>query len=69
MAITADVDVDDISAVGRKERCDRLCVNLNRAIPAKNLGELKWYSNDVPTEFCGRPGEEIWCDFRTERSA
>ena len=23
--------------------CDRLCVDLNRTIPVKNLGELKWY--------------------------
>ena len=35
--------VDDIFAVGRKERCDRLCTDLNRAIPVKNLGQLKWY--------------------------
>ena len=43
MTITADVHVDDIFGVGRKERCDRLCTDLNRAIPVKNLGELKWY--------------------------
>ena len=43
MAITAVVYVDDIFAVGQKERCDRLCVNLNRTIPVKNLGDLKWY--------------------------
>ena len=41
MVITAVVHVDDIFASGRKERCDRLCVDLNRAIPVKNLGELK----------------------------
>ena len=35
--------VDDIFAVGQKERCDRSCVDLNRNIPVKNLGELKWY--------------------------
>ena len=36
--------VDDIFAVGRKERCDRLCADLNRAIPVKNLGQLTtWY--------------------------
>ena len=35
--------VDDTFAVGQKERCDRLCVDLNRTIPVKNLGELKWY--------------------------
>ena len=43
MAITAVVHVDDIFAVGQKERCDRLCVDLNQAIPVKNLGDLKWY--------------------------
>ena len=43
VAITAVVHVDDIFAAVRKERCDRLCVDLNRAIPVKNLGELKWY--------------------------
>ena len=41
--ITAAVHVDDIFAVGLKERCDRLCVDLNRTIHVKNLGELKWY--------------------------
>ena len=35
--------VDDILAVGQKERCDRLCVNSNETIPVKNLEELKWY--------------------------
>ena len=44
VAITAVVHVDAICAVGRKERCDdRLCVDLNRTIPVKNLGGLKWY--------------------------
>ena len=41
MAITAVVHVDDIFAVGQKERCDRLCVDLNRTNPVKNLGALK----------------------------
>ena len=40
---TAVVHVDDIFAVGQKERCDRLCVDLNQTIPIKNLGDLKWY--------------------------
>ena len=40
---TAVVHVDDTFAVGRKERCDRLCADLNRAIPVQNLGQLKWY--------------------------
>ena len=43
VTIPAVVHVDDIFAVGQKERCDRLCVDLNRAIPVKNQGELKWY--------------------------
>ena len=43
VAITAVVHVDDIFAVGQKERCDRLWVDLNRTIPVKNQGELKWH--------------------------
>ena len=43
MAITAVVHVDDIFAVGQKERCDRLCVDLNQTIPVKNLGDWKRY--------------------------
>ena len=43
VTIPAGVHVVDIFAVGQKERCDRLCVDLNRAVPVKNLGELKWY--------------------------
>ena len=41
VTITAVVHVDDIFAVGREERCDRLCADLNRAIPVKYLGQLK----------------------------
>ena len=43
VAITAVVHVDDMFAVGKKEKCDRLCSDLNRTIPVKNLGDLKWY--------------------------
>ena len=45
VAITAVVvHVDDIFAVGQKERCDRLlCVDLNQTIPVENLVDLKWY--------------------------
>ena len=43
VAITAVVHVDDIFAVGQKERCDRLCADLNRTILVKNLDDLKWY--------------------------
>ena len=38
VAITAVAHVDDIFAVGLKERCERLCVDLNRTIPVKHLG-------------------------------
>ena len=37
VAITAVVHIDDIFAVGQKERCDRLCVDLNQTIPIKSL--------------------------------
>ena len=43
VAITAVVHVDVIFSVGQKERCDRSCVDLNRTIPVKNLGDWKWY--------------------------
>ena len=36
--------MDDIFAVGKKERCDQYSEDLNRMVPVKNLGELKWYS-------------------------
>ena len=38
------VHVDDIFAGGKKERCDQFGEDLNRMVPVKNLGELKWYS-------------------------
>ena len=37
------VHVDDIFAVGKK-RCDQFGEDLNRILPVKNLGELKWHS-------------------------
>ena len=38
------VHVDDMFAVGRKERCDRFCEDLNHLVPINNLGELRWYA-------------------------
>ncbi|CAB1097046.1 unnamed protein product [Ectocarpus sp. CCAP 1310/34] len=38
------VHVDDIFAVGQKERCDKFGRDLNEMVPVKNLGELRWYS-------------------------
>ena len=38
------VHVDDIFAVGRKERYDRFCEDLNHLIPINNHGELRWYA-------------------------
>ena len=43
VAITAVAHVDNIFPVEQKDRCDRLCVDLNRNIPVKNLGDLKCY--------------------------
>ena len=81
MATTAVVHVDDIFAVGHKKRCDRLCVDLNRTIPVKNLGDLKWYGGDrysrdrkkgtltiSQQSFAEEVVKKNPCDFRTERS-
>ena len=38
------VRVDDIFAVGKKERCDQFGKDLGRLVPVKSLGELNWYS-------------------------
>ena len=43
IAIIAVVHVDDIFAVGLKSRCDVFRDELNRMVPVKNLGELRWY--------------------------
>ena len=43
LAITAVVHVDSTFTVGQKKKCEKLCVDLNRTIPVKNLWELKWY--------------------------
>ena len=43
VAIIAVVHVDDIFAVGLKNRCDVFRDELNRTVPIKNLGELRWY--------------------------
>ena len=38
------VRVNDIFAVGKKERCDQFGKHLGRLVLVKSLGELKWYS-------------------------
>ena len=43
VAISAVMDVDDIFEVGLKSRCDVVRDELNRMVPVKNLGELRWY--------------------------
>ena len=43
VAIIAVVHVDDIFAVGLKNKCDVFRDELNRMVPVKNLGELRWY--------------------------
>ena len=44
IVITMAVHVDDIFAVEEKARYDEFDRNLNRTVPVKNLGELRWYS-------------------------
>ena len=43
IAIIAVIHVDDIFAVGLKSRCDVFRDELNRMVPVKYLGELRWY--------------------------
>ena len=43
VAIIAVVLVDDIFTVGLKSRCDLFRDELNRMVPVKNLGEVRWY--------------------------
>ena len=43
VAIIAVVHVDDIFAVRLKSRCDVFRDELNRMVPVKDLGELRWY--------------------------
>ena len=53
------VHVDDICAVGKKERCDQFGEDLNRIVPMKNLGELKWYSGCFYERDRGREAEDF----------
>ena len=41
---TYTIHVDDIFAVGERERCDQVGRDMNEMVPVKNLGELRWYS-------------------------
>ena len=43
-AIVLLFHADGIFVVGEKDRCDRFGEDMNRLVPTKNLGELKWYS-------------------------
>jgi len=54
VVMTIVVHVDDIFAVGEKERCDRFGKDLNQMVLVKNLGELRWYSGC----FCERDWEK-----------
>ena len=42
--VVAVIHVDDIFAVGRKGRCDRICEDLKHLFPINGLGELRWYA-------------------------
>ena len=52
------VHVDDIFAVGKKERCDQFGEDLNRMVLVKNLEELKWYSGCFYERERGREAED-----------
>ena len=41
--LTSSLHVDDIFAVGLKSRCDVFRDELNRMVPVKHLGGLRWY--------------------------
>ena len=56
------VHVDDIFAVGKKERFDQFGEDLNRMIPVENLGELKWYSGCFYERDRGRGAEDFTAD-------
>ena len=49
VAVIAVVHVDDIFAVGLKSRCNEFRDELNRMVPVKNLGELRWYGDCLYT--------------------
>ncbi|CAM9222988.1 unnamed protein product [Scytosiphon promiscuus] len=38
------VHVDDVNAIGTKERCVEFGINLNRYVPTTDVGELRWYA-------------------------
>ena len=33
-------------AVGRKDRCDQFCKDLNHLVTVNNLDELRWHADD-----------------------
>lgn len=39
--------VDDMCTAGKKERCEQFGRDMNKKVPAKNLGELRLYSGLV----------------------
>ena len=44
VSIVVVVRVDDIFAMGHKNRCDKVCDDLNQFVPINNMGELGWYA-------------------------
>ena len=52
-----------------KERCDQFGEDLNRMVPVKNLGELKWYSGRFYEREAGRlKSSQQTCTEELERS-
>ena len=48
--------VDNMFTVGQKERCEKMCVNLNLTIPFKILAELKWLTEDATIRGIAKKG-------------
>ena len=55
------VNVDDVLAV-EKERCGQFGEDLNRMVPVKTLGELKWHSGCFYERERGREAEDFTAD-------
>ena len=71
------VHVDDVRAVGRKERCDRFCEDLNRLVPIIPLANCdgmsvatapetqgRGFTDNLTHVFRGEDGQAIWHDRR-----
>lgn len=72
ISVIAVIDVDDVFAAGRKERCDRFCEDLNHQAPINNLWQAamvyrlplspkqgRGFIDNLTKIYCGTDGQEI----------